>query len=68
VIEAADGVGPSDAFAAELIAYCRERTAHFKCPRSVEVIELIPRQDNGKLYRNQLRDQYRRTRTGAPPA
>ncbi len=68
VIEAADGVGPSDTFAAELIAYCRERTAHFKCPRSVEVIELIPRQDNGKLYRNQLRDQYRRTRTGAPPA
>ncbi len=49
-----------DALAEELIAFCRERLAHFKCPRSVDVIDRIPRQDNGKLYRNQLRDQYRR--------
>jgi long-chain acyl-CoA synthetase len=67
VIEAVDDVEPGDALTEELIAHCREHLAHFKCPRSVDVIDRIPRQDNGKLYRNQLRDQYRRTRTGAPP-
>jgi len=67
VIEAADDIEPGDALTEELIAHCREHLAHFKCPRSVDVIDRIPRQDNGKLYRNQLRDLYRRTRTGAPP-
>src|SRR5262245_20470266 len=29
------GVEPSDALARELIKFCRARTAHFKCPRSL---------------------------------
>ena len=36
VVEPVDGVAPSDELAEELMAYCRERMAHFKCPRSVD--------------------------------
>lgn len=43
---------------AELIAYCRERLASIKCPRSVDFEDRLPRQDNGKLYKRLLRDRY----------
>jgi long-chain acyl-CoA synthetase len=45
--------------AAELIAFCRERLAHYKCPRSVDFTAQLPRHDNGKLYKHKLREQYR---------
>ncbi|HEX6658709.1 MAG TPA: AMP-binding protein [Ilumatobacter sp.] len=43
---------------AELIAYCRERLAAYKCPRSVDFDEQLPRLDTGKLYKKQLRARY----------
>jgi len=43
---------------AGLIEYCRARLAHFKCPRSVDFRETLPRYDSGKLYRRRLRDEY----------
>jgi long-chain acyl-CoA synthetase len=43
----------------ELIAYCRNRLAHFKCPRSVDFVDELPRHDNGKLYKQKLRESYR---------
>lgn len=42
-----------------LLAHCRERLAKFKCPTAVDVAEALPRLDNGKLYRHQLREAYR---------
>ena len=33
---------------AELIAWCQESLARFKCPRSVDVIEALPRNPTGK--------------------
>jgi len=42
----------------ELIAYCRERLAHFKCPRSVDVIEALPRNPTGKILKRELRTPY----------
>ena len=42
----------------ELISWCRERLAGFKCPRTVEFTEALPRQDNGKLYKRLLRDRF----------
>ena len=47
------------ASADELIAFCRDRLAHFKCPRSIDFVDALPRDDNGKLYKRRLRDQYR---------
>ncbi|MEV4114475.1 acyl-CoA synthetase [Nonomuraea sp. NPDC049695] len=43
---------------AELIAYCRERLAHYKCPKSVDFREALPRHPTGKLYKRLLRDEY----------
>ncbi len=37
-----------------LIDYCRDRIAHFKCPRSIDLVTSLPRDDNGKLYRRRL--------------
>jgi len=42
----------------ELIAFCRERLAHFKCPTSVEFIPELPRTATGKLQKFKLRERY----------
>lgn len=42
----------------ELIAYSRERIAHFKCPRSVEFRPELARTATGKLQKFKLREQY----------
>jgi acyl-CoA synthetase (AMP-forming)/AMP-acid ligase II len=43
---------------AELIAYCRDRLAHYKCPRSVDFRAELPRHPTGKLYKRLLRQEY----------
>jgi len=42
----------------ELIAFCRQHLAHFKCPRSVDFEAELPRLPTGKLYKRLLRDRY----------
>ncbi|AQZ64531.1 acyl-CoA synthetase [[Actinomadura] parvosata subsp. kistnae] len=51
-----DEAGP--ALEAELIAYCREHLAHYKCPKSVDFRAQLPRHPTGKLYKRLLRDEY----------
>jgi len=58
VVELREGHEPSDALAAELIAWCRDNLAHYKCPRRIEFLDELPRHDNGKLYRRRLRELY----------
>jgi long-chain acyl-CoA synthetase len=58
VVQAVPTARVSDVLAEELIAYCRERIAHFKCPRSVDFVEELPRLPTGKLLKRKLRDQY----------
>lgn len=41
-----------------LIAYARERLAHFKAPRTVEVIAELPRNGTGKILKTVLRAPY----------
>ena len=60
VVELTDGVEPSRHLAAELITLCRDRLAHYKCPRTVDFVDRLPRQDNGKIYKRLVRDQYRK--------
>jgi long-chain acyl-CoA synthetase len=47
--------------AAEIIAYARERLAHFKCPREVHLTAALPRLPTGKLLRRKVREQYARS-------
>ena len=42
----------------EVIAFCRERLAHYKCPTSVEVTDSLPRNPSGKILKRQLREPY----------
>ena len=42
---------------AELIEHCQVRLARFKCPRSVEFIDALPRTGTGKIYKKPLRDK-----------
>jgi long-chain acyl-CoA synthetase len=58
VVEPKAGYPPTPELAAELVAWCRDRLAHFKCPRSVEFVVALPRHDNGKLYRRRLREMF----------
>ena len=44
--------------AEELIAWCRERLAHFKCPKHVE-FGALPRTATGKIRKNELRARSR---------
>ena len=43
---------------ADLIAHCRERLAHYKCPTSVEIREELARTATGKLQKFKLRSPY----------
>ncbi|MFC5749657.1 AMP-binding protein [Actinomadura rugatobispora] len=40
---------------AEVIAFCRDRLAHYKCPRRVEIRGDLPRNPAGKVLRRALR-------------
>ena len=42
----------------ELIAFTRERLATYKCPRSVDVLDELPRNATGKLLKKVLRAPY----------
>jgi len=64
VVELQRGVAPSPSLADELVTWCRDRLAHFKCPRTVEFTDALPRQDNGKLYKRRLREQHARRPSG----
>ena len=45
--------------AEELIgAHGRERLAHYKCPKSVDIIEALPRNPTGKILKRDLRKPY----------
>jgi acyl-CoA synthetase (AMP-forming)/AMP-acid ligase II len=46
----------------EIIEFARGRIAHFKCPRSVDFMEAIPRNPTGKILKRVLREPYWRGR------
>ncbi len=59
VVKAVVALKPgAEATPAELIAHCREHLGHFKCPRSVDVLEALPRNPTGKILKRELRAPY----------
>ena len=42
----------------ELIEFCRSRIAHFKCPRSIEFLQSLPKTATGKVLKKGLRQKY----------
>lgn len=58
VVELNPGYVASDGLTAELIAFCKEKLASYKCPKTVDYVETLPRSDAGKVYRKKVREGY----------
>jgi fatty-acyl-CoA synthase len=58
VVQTVDPADATEAFAEELLAWLRERLAHYKCPRSISFEAQLPRTDTGKLYKQELINRY----------
>jgi len=65
VVEPAPGVQASPQLAKDILAYCLEHTAKYKCPKSIDFMDSLPRDPNGKLYKRKLRDPYWKDRERA---
>lgn len=46
------------ATAGEIIEFMRARLAHYKCPKSVDFLDAIPRNPTGKILKRVLREPY----------
>ena len=58
VVQPVDIADAGDDLARELLSFCREHLAHYKCPRAIDFEAELPRHDTGKLYKRLLRDRY----------
>ncbi|MFD3512831.1 fatty acyl-CoA synthetase [Streptomyces sp. NPDC058657] len=52
----------SEVSEAGLLAYAREKLAHFQAPKRVLLVDALPRNASGKILKRELRDRY-----GDPP-
>lgn len=46
------------ATAQELIDFCRRDLAHYKCPKTIDLVAELPREPQGKVLKRQLRERY----------
>jgi long-chain acyl-CoA synthetase len=58
VVQPFDPAAAGGALEAELIAWCRDRLAHLKCPRSIDFEQEMPREPTGKLIKRKLKQRY----------
>ncbi|MFC3382706.1 acyl-CoA synthetase [Couchioplanes caeruleus subsp. azureus] len=58
VVQPEPGVRAGAELTAELLAYLSGRVAGFKLPRSIDYVDQLPRDPNGKLYKRLLREPY----------
>jgi len=58
VVVAHDGVEADDELRATLASFCRENLAGFKCPRSFDFMDALPRTGTGKVQKRKLRATY----------
>jgi long-chain acyl-CoA synthetase len=58
VVEPVEGAEPGPELAREILEFCAGRLAGFKTPKTVDFVEELPRDPNGKLYKRKLRDPY----------
>ena len=55
IVVPAPGTQPDPA---EIIAWAKERLAGFKCPKSIDFIDVLPRNPSGKILRRELREPF----------
>lgn len=66
VVQLKSGAQPGVELARDLQAWCVSRLSRIKCPRSIEFIRELPRNENGKLLKRVLREQYSRPASAQP--
>jgi long-chain acyl-CoA synthetase len=49
---------PSSTIEHDLIGFCRQQLAGFKCPRSIDFVDVLPRLESGKLAKHLVRELY----------
>ena len=55
VVELSAGAHTTEA---ELLEWCKDRLARYKCPKSIDIMEVLPRNPTGKLLKKDLRKPY----------
>ena len=58
VVLPAEGAITGPELEAELVRYTRDHLAHYKCPRTVDFVDQLPRLPTGKLLKRELRRRY----------
>jgi fatty-acyl-CoA synthase len=58
VVHPADGVETGPGLEAELMEFVRGRIARYKCPRSIDFTDDLPRSATGKLVKHELKARY----------
>jgi long-chain acyl-CoA synthetase len=51
------GYAETPDFAARVIQFCRQHLAGFKCPRSIDIVDALPRLESGKLAKQIIRER-----------
>ena len=58
VVQTVKAATAGEELSEELLAFVREHLAHYKCPKSVDFDDNLPRLPTGKLYKRLLKDRY----------
>ncbi len=58
VVELVPGVADDEDTRNEIMAFCQDRIAKYKMPRTIDFVDQLPREANGKLMKRKLRDPY----------
>jgi acyl-CoA synthetase (AMP-forming)/AMP-acid ligase II len=58
VVVASGAPDDHEALATEILSATRERLAHFKCPTSIDFVDVLPRNPSGKVLKRELRAPY----------
>jgi len=58
VIQPADGTPGDETLREAILAFCADKLARYKTPRTIDFVAEMPRDPNGKLYKRRLRDPY----------
>ena len=51
-------MNPDPEVAEEIRVFCTDRIAKYKMPKTIDFIDRLPREANGKLIKRKLRDPY----------
>lgn len=58
VVQPVNGVAADEGFTENIMAFFAERLAKMKWPKTIDYMDALPRDPNGKLYKRRLRDPY----------